>query len=256
MPERIQKVLARAGFGSRREVENWIAQGRLAVNGAPAVPGQRISESDRVTLDGRELHLGDRVPAAARFLAYYKPAGEICSRKDPEGRPTVFSRLPQLRRGRWVGIGRLDFNTSGLLLFTTDGAIAHALMHPSAEIEREYMARVRGMLTDGQRQALLAGVRLEDGPARFESIEDGGGEGANHWYRVVLKEGRNREVRRLFEAVGMEVSRLLRIRFGPCALPRERRTGEFWDLSPEEIAALKAIASPRPAPRKNAPRKK
>jgi 23S rRNA pseudouridine2605 synthase len=247
-PERIQKVLARAGLGSRREIEGWIAAGRITVNGRRAGLGDKVGPRDRLELDGRSVALPATTPAATRVLACHKPPGEICTRSDPEGRPTVFERLPRLRDARWIGIGRLDFNTAGLLLFTDDGELAHALMHPSREIEREYAVRVRGRAGEAQIAQLLRGVQLEDGPAKFLTVADAGGEGSNHWYRVVLAEGRNREVRRLWEAVGLEVSRLIRVRFGPCELPRERRMGEVWELAPGEVDRLRTAAGLEPRP--------
>ena len=244
--ERIQKVLARAGLGSRREIEGWITAGRIAVNGKVAGLGDKVGAKDRVELDGRLLSANAALDHPARVLAYHKPAGEICTRSDPEGRPTVFQNLPRLKDARWISVGRLDFNTAGMLLFTNDGELAHALMHPSREIEREYAVRVRGKANDERLAQLLKGVELEDGPAKFLKITDAGGEGSNHWYHVILAEGRNREVRRLWEAVGIEVSRLIRIRFGPCELPRERRTGEHWDLTPLEIDQLRVLAGLKP----------
>lgn len=240
--ERIQKLLARAGLGSRREIEQWIAAGRVLVNGRRAELGARISITDHVTVDGRRVELQQTMPAVTRVLAYYKPAGEICTRSDPEGRTSVFDRLPRLRRGQWIGIGRLDYNTAGLLLFTSDGDLAHGLMHPSSEIEREYAVRVLGRASAAQIGKLSSGVVLDDGRARFAAIAEAGGEGANHWYHVVLTEGRKREVRRLWEAVGLKVSRLMRIRYGSCRLPRDRKPGEYWDLSAEEIQDLRRLA--------------
>lgn len=254
--ERIQKVLARAGLGSRREIEAWISAGRIAVNGRPAGLGDKVSPKDRLELDGRPVNLHRDTRATTRVLAYHKPAGEICTRSDPEGRPTVFEKLPRLRDARWISVGRLDFNTAGLLLFTDDGELAHALMHPSREIEREYAVRVRGRAGETQLAQLLKGVQLEDGPAKFLKVADAGGEGSNHWYHVVLAEGRNREVRRLWEAVGLEVSRLIRVRFGPCELPRERRLGDYWDLTAEEVDRLRVLAGLKPqAPQVEKPRR-
>jgi 23S rRNA pseudouridine2605 synthase len=243
MSERIQKVLARAGYGSRRKVESWIEEGRITINDQPARPGDHIDENDRVKLDGKLLkRLGSAGKQAVRVLAYYKSAGEICTREDPEGRPTVFRKLPRLTNGRWVSIGRLDINTMGLLLFTNDGALANGLMHPSHNIEREYAVRVLGTATAEQLQALRDGIQLEDGPARFTDIVESGGEGRNHWYHVVIMEGRNREVRRLWEAQDLRVSRLIRVRFGPYILPPNRRSGQIWELEQGDIRALKAAA--------------
>jgi len=254
--ERIQKVLARAGLGSRREIEGWITAGRIAVNGKIAGLGDKVGPRDRVELDGRLLTANAPLEQPSRVLAYHKPAGEICTRSDPEGRPTVFQNLPRLKDARWISVGRLDFNTAGMLLFTNDGELAHALMHPSREIEREYAVRVRGKANEERLAQLLKGVELEDGPAKFLKITDAGGEGSNHWYHVILAEGRNREVRRLWEAVGIEVSRLIRVRFGPCGLPRERRLGATWELTPVEIDQLRVLAGLKPLlPAKPAPRR-
>jgi 23S rRNA pseudouridine2605 synthase len=234
--QKLQKLLACCGMGSRREMEEWIAAGRVRVNGTPAQLGQRVGPSDRVEVDGRPL----RVPRAEqpRVLLYHKPAGEIVSRHDPGGRPTVFDRLPPLKEAKWIAVGRLDFNTEGLLVLTTSGELANRLMHPSADLEREYSVRVLGEITLGQLKQLHEGIELADGPARFESVEDAGGRGANRWYRVTLKEGRNREVRRMFEALGFTVSRLIRVRFGPIGLPPTLRRGRYRELSPEEVRRL------------------
>ena len=237
--ERLHKVLAQAGLGSRREMEAWIAAGRVQVNGEPAGIGQSIGPGDRVKVDGRlvTLHFSSRLP---RVLLYHKPEGEIVSRHDPEGRPNVFAALPRLRGGRWVAVGRLDLNTSGLLLFTTSGALANQLMHPRSGLVREYAVRVLGELTIETQRQLLAGVELEDGPARFDSLQDAGGQGVNHWYRVSLQEGRNREVRRLFEAVGSTVSRLIRVRYGPFLLPPWLKRGQSRELDEAEVKRLMA----------------
>ncbi len=244
-PERIQKLLARAGLGSRREIEAWIRQGQIEINGRPAVLGDRAGPADKVTVRGRLVPMRRARPP--RVIAYHKPVGEMSTRSDPQGRPTVFARLPPLRGERWVAVGRLDVNTEGLLLFATDGALAHALMHPSHGLEREYAVRVLGALDEAALERLVQGVVLEDGPARFERIEAAGGTGVNRWYHVVLTEGRNREVRRLFEAVGARVSRLIRVRYGPVALGRGLKRGRHRELGPGEIAALYQAAG-LPAP--------
>jgi len=217
--EKLQKVLARMGVGSRRDVEAWIEEGRVKVNGAVASLGQRVGDHDAIAVDDRLLKREKIEEHVRRVLIYNKPEGEVCTRDDPEGRPTVFDRLPRLRSGRWINIGRLDINTTGLLLFTTDGELANRLMHPSYEMDREYAVRVRGEVDDEMIERLKAGVVLEDGPARFTDIKQApGGEGFNHWYHCVVMEGRNREVRRLWESQGLVVSRLKRVRFGPVCL--------------------------------------
>ena len=244
--EKLQKVLAAKGLGSRREIEKWILDGRLTINRQPAKIGDRVSIEDTVTLDGRLVRLQNRRESVSqeipKVLLYHKPPGEVCSRKDEEGRPTVFDNLPKIRGKRWVVVGRLDFNTSGLLLFTTDGELANQLMHPSSQIEREYAVRVLGRLSLEAVARLQKGVRLSDGMAAFDTIQDAGGEGANHWYHVVLREGRNREVRRLFESQGMTVSRLIRVRFGNITLPRFLRMGKTQILEKKEVEALRALS--------------
>lgn len=250
-PERLQKVLAQAGLGSRREIERWIEEGRLQVNDQPATLGQKIAPGDRVKLNGRLLSLRFQ-PRAPRILLYHKPEGEIVSRQDPEGRPTVFERLPPLRKGRWLAVGRLDFNTSGLLLFTNDGELANRLMHPRYALEREYAVRVLGELNAEQAQSLTAGIELSDGLARFTSLREEGGEGANRWYRATITEGRNREVRRMFEAVGLVVSRLMRVRYGPVQLPGRLRRGMWMELPPAEVHRLADL----PLPHEDRPRRR
>jgi 23S rRNA pseudouridine2605 synthase len=225
---RLQKLLAEAGLGSRRTIEGWIRAGRVSVGGRTAQLGDRAALNDEVRLDGRKLDLLRPSGAAPELLLYYKPVGEVTSRSDPGRRPTVFDRLPQPGHGRWISVGRLDVNTAGLLLLTTDGELAHHLMHPSREVEREYLVRVRGRPGPEVIRSLLEGVVLADGPARFDRIStDPAAQGAHSSFQVVLHEGRNREVRRLWEAVGFEVSRLLRVRYGPVELPRDMRPGSI-----------------------------
>jgi 23S rRNA pseudouridine2605 synthase len=247
--ERLQKWLAAAGLGSRRSIERLIAEGRVLVDGRPATLGQKVIGTERITLDGRPVRSRPaRSRSRPRVLLYHKPAGEVCTRSDPQGRPTVFDALPRVSGGRWVAVGRLDLDTSGLLLFTTDGALAHALMHPSRALVREYVVRVRGTPgADGLRR-LREGIELEDGPGHFDSLEAEGGEGSNRWYRVTVAEGRNRLVRRLWEAVGCQVSRLIRVRFGPVRLPRRLARGRYCELGPGEMAELYAAAGLEPPP--------
>lgn len=234
---KLQKALADAGLGARREIEDWIAAGRVVVNGEPAHLGQRVAATDKVKVGGRlvNLHFAGRVP---RILLYHKPEGEIVSRDDPQGRPSVFNALPRLRGGRWIAIGRLDFNSCGLLLFTSDGMLANRLMHPRYGIDREYAVRVLGVVGEDALKKLTTGIELEDGMASFERLQPAGGEGANHWYNVTLREGRNREVRRMFEAVGVTVSRLMRVRYGPIILPANLKRGQSRELTPEEMREL------------------
>jgi len=250
MDEKLQKVLARAGLGSRRELEGWIREGRIRVNGKAATIGDRVGPDDRITVDGRPLARQRQSAPRRRVIAYHKPLGEVCTRDDPEGRPTVFEHLPGLRSGRWVSIGRLDINTAGLLLFTNDGELANRLMHPSHEIEREYAVRVLGEVDADILERLRTGVALEDGTAHFERIQDAGGQGANHWYHVVLREGRNREVRRLWESQGVVVSRLLRVRYGPIGLSRRVRPGKWEELAAADVDALLAAVGMTPQARR------
>lgn len=238
MSEKIQKILAHAGVGSRRQVETWIEAGRITVNGRVATLGDRMTYHDKVCVDGREIKLIKSKNQSSRVLLYHKPEGEICTRNDPEGRPTIFDSLPLIRNSRWICVGRLDFNTSGLLMITNDGELANNLMHPSSEIEREYAVRVRGVIGEDIVEKLKKGIRLEDGMAHFDKITDAGGSGANHWFHVVVKEGRNRLVRRLWEALGFTVSRLIRIRFGPVYLPAGLKRGRHVELTDEEVSEL------------------
>ncbi|HEV2227880.1 MAG TPA: pseudouridine synthase [Steroidobacteraceae bacterium] len=254
-PLRLQKLLAEAGLGSRRAVEDWIRAGRVTVAGRKAQLGDRASAGDDVRLDGKRLRLGTGEATPRELLLYYKPAGEVTTRSDPEGRPTVFERLPPPRRGRWINVGRLDVNTTGLLLLTTDGKLAHRLMHPSSEVEREYLVRVRGRPSQEVLAQLLLGVKLEDGAASFDRItadtwegDGGGGSGSHGTFRVVLTEGRNREVRRLWQAVGFEVSRLKRIRFGPIGLPRDLKPGGTRVGGPALLEKLAQAVAPTPTP--------
>ncbi len=246
--ERLQKVLAARGLGSRRQIEGWIRDGRLTIDGRTATLGDRVGPRDRVCLDGQRIDLENRSAMSPRVIAYHKPVGEVCTRRDPEGRPSVFSSLPGAGRGRWILVGRLDINTSGLLLLSNDGELAHRLMHPSHAIEREYAVRVRGEVDEACLRRLRQGVELEDGRAAFDSIRDAGGTGSNHWYHVVLREGRKREVRRLWESQGVQVSRLTRVRFGTIVLPRSLRPGEWRELEDEEREALYlGVGLPAPA---------
>ena len=238
MSEKLQKVLARVGLGSRRYMEEVIAAGRVSVNGQVAQVGERIEPGDELRIDGRKVQFQIEDEIRRRVLIYYKPEGEICSRYDPENRPTVFEQLPQIQGDRWVMVGRLDINSTGLLLFTNDGELANRLMHPSNEIEREYAVRVMGEVTPQLKNNMLKGVTLDDGPAKFESFTEIGGDGINRWYQVVVKEGRNREVRRIFESQGLKVSRLLRTRYGTVILPRELRTGRWMELDKQDIDNL------------------
>ncbi len=238
MVERLQKILARAGLGSRRAMEEWIAQGRVAVNGTIAQLGASAAMDDDIRVDGTPLSKEAKGTVARRVLLYFKPVGEITSRVDPADRTTVFAQLPALEQGRWIAVGRLDINTSGLLLLTTDGELANRLMHPRQNIEREYAVRVRGTVNEALLQRLQTGVSLEDGHARFTRLEKGEGSGANRWYRVVLTEGRNRLVRRLWESQGLQVSRLLRIRYGPIALPQDLHPGQWRELIAADIERL------------------
>lgn len=228
-PQKIHKVLAQAGLGSRREMEELIRAGKVKVNGAQAQVGMRVQAGDLIRVGRRQVTVRD--DSKVRIIVYHKPEGEIVSHDDPQGRPTVFEKLPPMRRGKWLAIGRLDYNTSGLLIFTTSGELANRLMHPRYEVEREYSARVQGTLDERTLERLRQGVPLEDGPAAFERIEVSSGRGAtNRWYRVVLREGRNREVRRLFEAVGARVSRLVRVRYGPVTLPGDLAPGRWREM--------------------------
>ena len=244
---KLHKVLAQAGLGSRLEMEQLILQGRISVNNEPAHIGQRIQYGDQVKINGKPIRY--RIaPPPPRVIAYHKPVGEVVTHDDPQNRPTVFRKLPRLHQGKWQSVGRLDLNTEGLLLFSSSGDLANQLMHPRFGLEREYAVRVLGALSAEERQKLLDGVRLDDGMAQFGTIEDGGGEGSNCWYRVTISEGRNREVRRLFESVGHAVSRLIRIRYGAMVLPRGLKRGAWMELDERDIRALFQASGGAPAP--------
>jgi 23S rRNA pseudouridine2605 synthase len=248
---KLHKALADAGHGSRRELEEWIASGRVSVNGEPAHVGQRIGAEDKVRINGKLVQLklgGSRSP---RVLLYHKPEGEIVSRDDPDGRPSVFEKLPRINNGRWIAIGRLDFNSCGLMLFTNSGELANRLMHPRYGLEREYAVRILGQPSAEALELLQRGVELEDGLARFNRFEQAGGEGANHWYNVTLSEGRNREVRRMFEAVGVTVSRLMRVRYGPVQLPSGLKRGQWRELDPHDVGVLLKLLHSAKKPEKS-----
>ncbi|MFZ2315738.1 MAG: pseudouridine synthase [Gammaproteobacteria bacterium] len=242
MSEKIQKVLANAGVASRRTIEAWIQEGRVTINGRTATIGDRMTYNDKVSVDGREVKLVKSKDQQTRVLIYHKPEGEICTRQDPEGRPTIFDRMPLIRNSRWICVGRLDFNTSGLLIITNNGELAHQLMHPSSDIEREYAVRIRGEVDALHIQKLQKGIELEDGLARFTDVVEAGGENSNQWFHVVVKEGRNRLVRRLWEALGFTVSRLMRVRFGPIYLPSNLRRSHYVELHDDEVSQLENFA--------------
>jgi len=250
MPERLQKLLARAGHGSRREIERLIEQGLVTINGKVATLGDHASETDKIEIRGEPVGVSKVAHFKPRVIAYHKPIGEVCTRDDPEGRPTVFDHLPRMQSSRWIAVGRLDINTVGLMLFTNDGELANKLMHPSGEIEREYAVRVLGGVDDAMIRRLLAGVELQDGRAAFETVDRAGGEGANTWFRVTLKEGRKREVRRLWESQGVTVSRLMRVRYGPIELERALKPGRWADLKPREMKQLYAAVGLKYVPPK------
>ena len=248
--QKLHKVLAQAGIGSRRMMEEWIREGKITVNGGVAGIGARVVPSDMIRI-GRRIVRWPGTHRLPRVLVYHKPEGEIVSHDDPEGRTSVFERLPQLRGAKWLAVGRLDYNTSGLLLFTTSGELANRMMHPRFAVEREYAVRIVGQLKPDQLTRLTAGIDLSDGTAKCESVQDEGGEGTNHWYRIVLREGRNRVVRRLFEALGLTVSRLMRVRFGVVALPPRLKRGQVSPLPPSEVKRLVdwlAQNAPQPQP--------
>ena len=238
--QKLQKVLANLGLGSRRKMERWIEEGRVTVDGSVATLGDRVHAGQVLRLDGKPLEVD--AAEQVRVLLYHKPVREVCSRDDPEGRKTVFERLPKLKSGRWISVGRLDFNTSGVLLFTTDGALANALMHPSSAIEREYLVRVMGRVDESMLERLKDGVELDDGPARFSDIQEGGGDGINRFFYVVLMEGRNREVRRLWESQGTTVSRLKRVRYGEVFLPSKLKKGQWLELPQRDVDVIYQMA--------------
>ena len=238
--QKLQKVLANLGLGSRRKMERWIEEGRVTVDGSVATLGDRIRAGQSLRLDGKPLEV--EASEQTRVLLYHKPVREVCSRDDPQGRKTVFERLPKLKSGRWISVGRLDFNTSGVLLFTTDGGLANALMHPSNAIEREYLVRVMGRVDEPMLERLKDGIELDDGPARFSDIQEGGGDGINRFFYVVLMEGRNREVRRLWESQGTTVSRLKRVRYGDVFLPSKLKKGQWLELPQRDVDVIYQMA--------------
>lgn len=235
MNERLHKILSQAGLGSRREMERWIEQGLVHVNGKQATLGDVVSAEDKISVRGRIIANPLQIEQKTRILLYNKPVGEISSRSDPMHKKTVFDHLPRLKQGRWIQVGRLDINTSGLLIFTNNGALANRLMHPKYAYEREYAVRIHGQVTPEMVKNLQHGVELDDGFARFKRVECRGGEGANVWYHVVLSEGRNREVRRLWQSQGLEVSRLIRVRYGPLRMPRSLARGKYEELTPLQV---------------------
>ncbi len=241
--EKLQKVLARAGIGSRREMERWIEAGRVTVAGKVAKLGDRIKAEAAVTVDGRPVNVAKPATSSCRIILYNKPVGEVCTRSDPEGRPTVFEKLPKLAGGRWISVGRLDINTSGLLLFTNDGELANRLMHPSSQVDREYAVRVHGDVSEDMVNRLREGVLLEDGMARFSDVQYFDGTGRNQWYHVTLLEGRNREVRRLWESQDVEVSRLKRVRYGCIFMPKQVSMGQWIELGQKELNDLCDLVS-------------
>ena len=245
MSEKLQKVLARAGLGSRRTLEEWIRVGRVRINGRLATLGDRVEPEDRILVDGEKIRVEKRNKPRCRVLLYNKPENEVCTRSDPEGRPTVFDRLPPLRNGRWISVGRLDLNSSGLLLFTNDGELAHRLMHSSGGIDREYAVRVLGEVTDEMLRRMRQGVDVDGHQCRFSDIRFFGGEGANQWYHVVLMEGRNRQVRKIWQSQGVKVSRLKRVRFGPVFIPSSVSAGKFHELRQAEIDELRSYGRGR-----------
>ena len=251
--ERLQKLLSQAGVGSRRELERWIKEGRISVNDEVSKLGDRATLTDKILVDGKPIKLDLKDLSARRIMIYNKPEGEVCTRSDPEGRPTVFDRLPPLKGQRWIIVGRLDINTSGLLLFTTDGELANKLMHPRNEVDREYAVRVKGDVNDEMLGRLKDGVLLEDGMAKFTDIHDSGGTGLNRWFHVVLMEGRNREVRRLWDSQGVTVSRLKRVRFGCMFMPSRLKVGQFEELEQNDSDNLCAMVGLKP---KRVPKKK
>jgi 23S rRNA pseudouridine2605 synthase len=252
--QKLHKVLAQSGIGSRRLMEEWIREGKVTVNGAVATIGTRVKPSDSIRIGKKSV----RWPATHRLprvLVYHKPEGEIVSHEDPEGRKSVFDRLPQLRGAKWLAVGRLDYNTSGLLIFTTSGELANRMMHPRFSVEREYAVRIVGQLGAGSIERLRNGIELSDGLAKCDAVTDEGGEGSNHWYRIVLREGRNRVVRRMFEALGLTVSRLIRVRFGAVALPPRLKRGQVTSLPAAEVKRLLAwLDEAQPASLREAPR--
>ena len=246
MNDKLQKLLAHAGLGSRREIETWISDGRITVNGKRAKLGDRAASDDRILVDGKLMYLNKRTDQALKALLYHKPEGEICTRKDPKGRPTIYENLPAIPGGRWVSVGRLDLNTSGLILLTNNGDLANKLMHPSSEVEREYLVRIRGKASDKTIETLTRdGVQIDGKTAKFESVvvADLAQEGTNHWYRVVIKEGRYREVRRIWDEVGHTVSRLKRIRYGTVKLTRDLKRGQVAKMAPKQLEKLVVSAS-------------
>lgn len=252
---RVQKMLSRAGLGSRRQIEQWIIEGKIFINGRIAKLGDRCNIHDRVMLNGHQINLIKRGSVPTRVLLYHKPIGEVVSRRDPEGRPVIFTQLPKLETGRWVAVGRLDIATQGLLLVTTNGELANRLMHPGRQIEREYAVRIFGHVSEAVLKRMTEGVQLEDGPAHFDKVEAAGGEGANQWFHVVVKEGRNRLVRRLWESQGVTVSRLIRLRFAEISLPARLKARTFLELSPEELSRLMRSVG-LTEPRTNLPKKR